>query len=669
MHDEKGRAVLDGIRPKLTLGDFEEDIDVVDIVKSKVKFIKEVNEYYIYSISGNLCLNIATHYSTGLGGAESIKDTLDRLTKDLRCCLCCLLDGLHCSLVDEKDEEVCTNCLGQNVKCISTRIIFVFSDMDPSQRVAHIDLNDDAPLLPSITVTFYGFSGLHLGKAFVAYFRNWYLTDGYHMFCLSMLCAVLTSSDRTSDIGRDFLHVKDRHSDKLSKKSVSPPVQKKLEDIPAITTTVVPDPYRPYCKESQSHIKLKAVCPTYVALNRTGEPIWTDVSASVVFFGNLHNPCKILPIGKPGKAGTASKKEVKAEDARFNHPSGITVIESAGKEYAIVADAGNQALRMIKTVSSQRGTKTVLTLKTNIDKARLRPSAVTKRRECEIFVSTYKGRNIFLLDISPTTGTAKAILEISGFGIAKPSGLCFLENTNELLIANGEDLILHRSTLLGYDQDDSTKILLPNVTSYIDVAVSITGKIAISDRKKGRVHIYKKDDSDFELHDTIGCDSPKMMEGRLSETTLEDPIGLEFRGEALYICCCRGGLKLHTYTDFALEYCQQVEKIYNAIGYADDVDKEEDERQMRLPFTQKLAQIKEVITFMETITDNLRKLTKRKYVATQHGGVYPPTLQCLSTTWQSISNACDVLRRQGCDIDDLNFYSFSNEGPVEHGFG
>ena len=96
------------------------------------------------------------------------------------------------------------------------------------------------------------------------------------------------------------------------------------------------------------------------------------------------------------------------------------------------------------------------------------------------------------------------------------------------------------------------------------------------------------------------------MEGRSSETTLEDPIGLEFRGEALYICCCRGGLKLHTYTDFALEYCQQVEKIYNAIGYADDVDKEEDERQMRLPFTQKLAQIKEVITFMETITDNLR---------------------------------------------------------------
>ena len=27
------------------------------------------------------------------------------------------------------------------------------------------------------------------------------------------------------------------------------------------------------------------------------------------------------------------------------------------------------------------------------------------------------------------------------------------------------------------------------------------------------------------------------------------------------------------------------------------------------------------------------------------------------------------MRRQGCDIDDLNFYSFSNEGPVEHGIG
>ena len=47
---------------------------------------------------------------------------------------------------------------------------------------------------------------------------------------------------------------------------------------------------------------------------------------------------KITAFGKVGEIGSASGKPVSVVAARFNQPSGITVIECDDKEHAVVAD-------------------------------------------------------------------------------------------------------------------------------------------------------------------------------------------------------------------------------------------------------------------------------------------------------------------------------------------
>ena len=249
---------------------------------------------------------------------------------------------------------------------------------------------------------------------------------------------------------RLFLAFRDRHSDKMALQTVSPARQKLLKEIKAILVTVVPDCYRPWTLETQSHATLKAFSPTYVALNKMSEPLWTDINHHMVYYGNRHNPCKLIDMGKSEVSGSASPTEVSTSAAWFNKPAGIVVIEFKKKEYAIIADSGNNALRMVKTVSSQRGKKSVITLKcSNMPKAALKLVALTKRRDCEICASSVVGKCILLLEITPEAGKAVCKMKIDGQGLRRPTGLWYEESTDELLVANHDNLLVLRKQSLG----------------------------------------------------------------------------------------------------------------------------------------------------------------------------------------------------------------------------
>ena len=107
----------------------------------------------------------------------------------------------------------------------------------------------------------------------------------------------------------------------------------------------------------------------------------------------------------------------------------------------------------------------------------------------------------------------------------------------------------------------------------------------------------------------------------LQQRLLEEPLGISFVGSSLYICCFRTGLKLCSHTAFALRYCQEVQKVYIAIGFKPKTSKE------ILPkhsFTERIELMSQCLSFMQSINRNNCQLLDKEYISTEHGGLYPP---------------------------------------------
>ena len=307
----------------------------------------------------------------------------------------------------------------------------------------------------------------------------------------------------------------------------------------------------------------------------------------------------------------------------------------------------------------------MLTLrKTNVkDSDFKQPRALATKEGKEVFAGTCYGHSIYLFDISIKDSTATCILKLQIKEIITVMGLTFQSDTGELYVANRRNLLIVRSRKLGFVQDTVSPVSLPGCSSYLDVSLSISGKLAVSDTCADCVRIYIRDDFDFQCCDKIGIESDRIMDGATSKATLQKPIGVEFIGEAMYICCYKSGLKLFTYTRLAIEYCKQVEKIYLACGYKASEDEEQ------VPFSTGMKLMGEACEFMKSLNEKRRQQLNRKYISAEHGGMYQPTINCLEDTVKSITTVSEALQRNGCDIDSLNMYAFTNESPVEHGFG
>ena len=88
-----------------------------------------------------------------------------------------------------------------------------------------------------------------------------------------------------------------------------------------------------------------------------------------------------------------------------------------------------------------------------------------------------------------------------------------------------------------------------------------------------------------------------------------------------------------------------------------------------LSFADKLKKVEETAAFMESINSARIAQTGKTYISSEHGGIFPHTLKCLQDTCTSLNTVKENLQQRGCALEDLNFYPFSNESPVERGFG
>ena len=146
---------------------------------------------------------------------------------------------------------------------------------------------------------------------------------------------------------------------------------------------------------------------------------------------------------------------------------------------------------------------------------------------------------------------------------------------------------------------------------------------------------------------------------------MEEPLGVAFVRTSLYKCCFRSGLKFQTGTSFAARFCEEVHKIYVAVGYKP----RSKEVLPQYSFRERLTLLREVSEFMTEINDRKRQHLGRKYISTEHGGIYPYTLVCLNETINSLEEVSNLLKDYGLDECDIDFYSCINESVVEHSFG
>ena len=148
-------------------------------------------------------------------------------------------------------------------------------------------------------------------------------------------------------------------------------------------------------------------------------------------------------IGCAGKSGFNGNMVVDPKDARFKHPTGIVIFSSVKKEYAVVADNGNNVLRMISNVSSLRTKKKISTIKIqNLDKDGFKPSILAKHVNTSILVSSTNSKSIYVLLIFPGNATAICLTEVPLPSLTQTCGMAFLPSTKELLIGNEENLLI-----------------------------------------------------------------------------------------------------------------------------------------------------------------------------------------------------------------------------------
>ena len=83
-----------------------------------------------------------------------------------------------------------------------------------------------------------------------------------------------------------------------------------------------------------------------------------------------------------------------------------------------------------------------------------------------------------------------------------------------------------------------------------------------------------------------------------------------------------------------------MQKVYIAIGFKPKTSKE------ILPkhsFTERLELMSQCLSFMQSINRNKCQLLDKEYISTEHGGLYPPTIKCLSETVRAIKEVSEIL--------------------------
>ena len=285
---EDGETLFDGIVPSIKLETMRElyqggNTAVHKFIADNCSWISEVKEFDVCDASGKVHVNIFTKFCSSGGDADSVKRELCEVLKCVGACTNCVLSGNAKNCKFSSLMEVCTRCKTVDLErepCISAKCIHVSSDQAPSQRKAHIELNQvGSNDIKDTSYRLYGFGLLHFCKNCISSLRHYRLTDMHDTFFVALLSSVrashTTEARKMKSVApASVFAFRDAHSDEICYQTVSKPLEDIIKDCEAIVTTLIPEQYKPTATEAKSHSILGR--PLYIAKNANGDFLWTD---------------------------------------------------------------------------------------------------------------------------------------------------------------------------------------------------------------------------------------------------------------------------------------------------------------------------------------------------------------------------------------------------------
>ena len=283
---ENGETFFDGIVPSIkpikleTMKELYQggNASVHRFIADKCSWISEVKEFDVCDASGKVHVNIFTKFCFSGGDADSVKRELNEVFGCVEACTNCILSGNAKNCKFSSLMEVCTRCKTlalEREPCISAKCIHVSSDQAPSQRKAHIELNQVASNdIKDPSYRLYGFGLLHFWKKCTSSLRHYRLTDIHDKFIVALLSSVWASNTTEerkmkSIAPASVFAFRDAHSDEICYQTVSKPLEDIIKECEAIVITLIHEQYKPTATEAKSHSILGR--PLYIIRNANGD--------------------------------------------------------------------------------------------------------------------------------------------------------------------------------------------------------------------------------------------------------------------------------------------------------------------------------------------------------------------------------------------------------------
>ena len=149
----------------------------------------------------------------------------------------------------------------------------------------------------------------------------------------------------------DVYLCKDKHSDATNYMTCHPPVCDLLCEAEHVAEQRVPEIHLGWHSHCKTHDLVRR--PGCIAVNARGDAIISDLEGNVLVMVSRHLPAQVKVIaGKWGPPGRAAAVEGVGTRVRLSYPWGLAVysIEPRKNEVCFAADAGNNAVRLIRKV-------------------------------------------------------------------------------------------------------------------------------------------------------------------------------------------------------------------------------------------------------------------------------------------------------------------------------
>ena len=286
---ENVETFFDGIVPAIKLDQMEDlyrngNAAVHQYIKENCEWISEVKEYDMMDASGTVNVNVFTSFGTAAGNSDSVKAELKEALQCLQSCTNCILSNNAGTCKFTSLDKPCERCDQQKCTtngspCVSAKILHISSDQAPSQRKAHMELNEGVPrdiLDPGYIQ--YGFGLLHFAKNCISSLRHYRLTNMSGTFYIGLMTAVWASNTTEASKMKKaapaaVFSFRDAHSDETGYKSVCKEMEEVMKETEAIVATLVPEQYKPTAREAKTHEIIGR--PLYITCNRNGDFLWT----------------------------------------------------------------------------------------------------------------------------------------------------------------------------------------------------------------------------------------------------------------------------------------------------------------------------------------------------------------------------------------------------------